>query len=82
MTDKVALTIDLTVEELHKLEERAEQRGYDAVTDYLLALVDWDAEEDEDLEEDPKAAFRQAWHEAMTGNTHPVSTLWDDLDDE
>jgi len=82
MSDKVALTIDLTAEELHRIEELAEQRGYDAVGDYLLALVDWDAEEDEDLDEDPKAAFRQAWHEAMTGQTHPVSTLWDDLDDE
>jgi hypothetical protein len=28
------------------------------------------------------ADFRQAWHEAMTGQTFPVSQLWDDLEDE
>jgi hypothetical protein len=25
--------------------------------------------------------FRQAWHEAMTGQTMPVSQLWEDLND-
>lgn len=25
--------------------------------------------------------FRQAWHEAMTGHTIPVSQLWEDLED-
>jgi len=28
------------------------------------------------------ADLRQAWHEAMTGQTTPVSQLWDDLEDE
>jgi GNAT superfamily N-acetyltransferase len=26
----------------------------------------------------PNEGFRQAWHDAMTGNTHPTSILWDD----
>ena len=26
--------------------------------------------------------FRQSWHEAMTGQTIPVSELWEGLDDE
>ncbi|MEM6426837.1 MAG: hypothetical protein AAF728_17020 [Cyanobacteria bacterium P01_D01_bin.128] len=26
--------------------------------------------------------LRQAWHEAMTGQTIPVSQLWDDIDDK
>jgi len=25
--------------------------------------------------------FRQAWHEAMTGQTIPVSQLWEELND-
>jgi hypothetical protein len=25
--------------------------------------------------------FRQAWHEAMTGQTIPISQLWEGLDD-
>jgi hypothetical protein len=30
----------------------------------------------------PEETFRQAWHEAMSGQTHPISILWDDADDE
>ncbi|NJL60720.1 MAG: hypothetical protein HC903_01425 [Methylacidiphilales bacterium] len=26
--------------------------------------------------------FRQAWHEAMTGKTIPVSQIWDGIEDE
>ena len=26
--------------------------------------------------------FRESWHEAMTGQTIPVSELWEGLDDE
>ncbi|MGK7946586.1 MAG: hypothetical protein AB4058_19180 [Microcystaceae cyanobacterium] len=28
------------------------------------------------------ADFRQAWHEAMTGQTIPVSELWEGLEDD
>jgi hypothetical protein len=58
----------------------AQQRGYKAPDDYLLALFELDAEND--TEEDPVAAFRQSWHEAMTGQTYPISTLRDNMDDE
>ena len=81
MTDKFALTLELTPEEKARIQELAHRRGYDDLEAYLMALIEWDAEDDEDFDEDPKAAFRQAWHEAMTGQTYPVSTLWDD-DDE
>jgi hypothetical protein len=36
------------------------------------------ADIDEEDEPDPVEGFRQAWHDAMTGNTHPASILWDD----
>ena len=78
MTDNVSLVLDLTPEERQRIEELARRRGYEAPADYLKALIESDADEDDD----PVAAFRQSWHEAMTGQTHPVSTLWDDLDDE
>ena len=29
-----------------------------------------------------EASFRQGWQEAMTGQTHPVSELWDGIDAE
>ena len=82
MADKVAITINLTPEEHHRIEELARRRGYAAPADYLKALIESDAEEDEYFDQDPQAAFRQAWHEAMTGQTQPISNLWDDLDDE
>ncbi|MEB3356018.1 MAG: hypothetical protein VKK04_04780 [Synechococcales bacterium] len=37
---------------------------------------------DDTLEEEILADLRQAWHEAMTGQTVPVSQLWDDIDSE
>ncbi len=41
-----------------------------------LRIVQRRPEEVED--DDPVEEFRQAWHDAMTGNTHPASILWDD----
>lgn len=29
-----------------------------------------------------EASFRQGWQEAMTGQTHPISELWEDIDAE
>ncbi len=74
------LVIHLTNEQRERIESAAKQRGYTAPDDYLLALFELDAEDDDF--EDPIAAFRQSWHEAMTGQTHPISTLWDNMDDE
>lgn len=37
--------------------------------------------EDEPTKEALLEDFRQAWHEAMTGKTIPVSQLWEGLDD-
>ena len=38
--------------------------------------------DDDDSLESPKDSFRRSWHEAMTGQTLPISQLWDDIDDE
>jgi hypothetical protein len=37
--------------------------------------------EDEPTKEELLEDFRQAWHEAMTGKTIPVSQIWEGLDD-
>lgn len=29
-----------------------------------------------------EASFRQGWEEALTGQTQPISKLWDDIDAE
>ena len=41
-----------------------------------------EADSDEELLESPQESFRQGWHDAMTGNTLPVSQLWDGIDAE
>jgi hypothetical protein len=49
----------------------------------VIVLIPEKAEIDED--DKPKEAiledFRQAWHEAMTGQTIPVAQLWEGLED-
>ena len=87
MIEREILTLDITRAERERIEAQARQHGYDTAQAYLLSLVDADMSTENDevdayFDADPEGAFKQAWHEAMTDQTHPVSTLWDDLDDE
>ncbi|MBZ0281401.1 MAG: hypothetical protein K8L97_11730 [Anaerolineae bacterium] len=84
MTDKVPLIIDVTPEEQARIERLAHERGFNALTSYLLALVESDAQA---LEGEPTQAeilenFRQGWKEAMNGEVLPIDTLWDGIEDE
>ena len=40
------------------------------------------AEEDSSSKDEILNDLKQAWNEAMTGQTIPVSQLWDDLDND
>jgi hypothetical protein len=62
------------------ISQRAKERGYASMMDYLRALVAADAlvEALREIE----ANFREAWHDAMTGNVLPIESLWDELDDD
>jgi len=83
--------VELDEIEAEQIAHRAEERGYHSLVDYLRALVaadalvaalraDWrDADDSADVIE---SAFREAWHEAMTGKTLPVDQLWDFPDDD
>jgi hypothetical protein len=88
MVDRLVLSIAVTPDEKQQIEEMAHKRGYKAPDEYLRALIESDAEAHgeklafDDDDDDILANFRQGWHEAMTGNTHPLSELWDDIDDE
>lgn len=80
MSDRVEVVLELTPDDRQRIETLAHKRGYDAVSEYILSLIEADEEEDD---YDPVEAFREAWHDAMTGNTLPASALWDiDEDDE
>ena len=41
-----------------------------------------DEDSDEELLESPQESFRQGWRDVITGNTFPVSQLWDGIDAE
>jgi hypothetical protein len=73
-----------------QLIEQARLRGYDTPEAYLRALVaadtlvevlrvDW--HEAESRPEEIENAFREAWHDAMTGHVLPIEALWDEMDD-
>jgi outer membrane protein W len=49
----------------------------------VIVLIPEAAEIDEDdkSKEAILEDFRQAWHEAMTGQTIPVAQLWEELED-
>ena len=49
----------------------------------VIVLIPEESEIDEDDTPDAEilADFRQAWHEAMTGQTIPVSQLWEGIED-
>lgn len=88
MSDYI-LKLDET--EATHISQRAKERGYESVEDYLRALVAADAlveilrDDWQDADENPdeiEADFREAWHDAMTGNVLPIESLWDRLDDD
>lgn len=82
MTDKVVLTIDLTPEDRQRIEELAQKRGYNAASDYLLALVEADellANDDDEI--DIRAELKEGLRQALEGETVPLESLWED-DDE
>ena len=81
MTASNELVLHLSEEKLKQIEELARRRGYGEAGDYVLALIDMDASLNDD-DVDVEANFRQGWHEAMTGQVHPIEKLWDMVDDE
>jgi Arc/MetJ-type ribon-helix-helix transcriptional regulator len=82
------MVIQIPEEQMKHIEALAHERGYDNATDYVLALIEADEEADDiidDPEEDAidlEANFREAWHQAMTGQTRPIEELWAELDRE
>ena len=82
------MVIQIPEEQMKHIEALARERGYDNATDYVLALIEAD-EEAGDIIDDPEedaidleANFREAWHQAMTGQTRPIEELWAELDRE
>lgn len=87
-----SLELILSAAQREKIETLARMRGFDAPESYVRHLISADAEaagetltlDDIDSEDDadPAELFRAGWRDVMNGNTHPISTLWDDLDND
>ncbi|NJN89317.1 MAG: hypothetical protein HC840_29380 [Leptolyngbyaceae cyanobacterium RM2_2_4] len=45
----------------------------------VIVLIQ-ESSEDDVSKEEILSDFRQAWHEAMTGQTVPVAQLWEDIE--
>jgi hypothetical protein len=83
MTDKVALTITITVEQRERIEAQAQERGYESPDDYLLALVESDVDDEADMtKEEVLEDLRESIREAMTGKTIPAKDFLAALDDD
>ena len=48
----------------------------------VIVLIPETTDYDESSQADLLADFKQAWHEAMTGQTIPVSQLWEGLEND
>lgn len=88
MTDYI---LKLDAAEATQIARRAKERGYASLEAYLRALVAADAlvetlhDDWQDADTTPdeiEGNFREAWHDAMTGNVLPIESLWDALDDD
>jgi hypothetical protein len=66
--------IAFTQEQYARIEEYTREYGYASPAEYLWALVEADNEEVDDFDEDidVEAEFREAWRQAMTGQTMPA----------
>ena len=74
MTDKIALTLDVTQAEHDRIEALAHEHGYKTAGEYLLSLA-----ADEQTQEELEDEFRQGWQAAKNGKTIPASKLWEAL---
>ena len=83
MVDREVLTLDITHSEREQIEKLAHLHGYESVQTYLLALVKADDEQfDFDTQAGLMNGLRESLRQAITGDTRPVSELWDALEDE
>jgi hypothetical protein len=84
MSETTHIQLEIPAEKHAMIEQRAHERGFDTVSDYLLALAEIDAfQETPDVETKAGilAGLRQSLMEARDGVFFDISVL-DTLDDE
>jgi len=63
-----------------KVMGKIDDRGKLALDEHLS--IDTNQDDDDEPKTQILEDFRQAWHEAMTGQTIPVARLWEGIDDD
>jgi len=79
------ITLDLPDDLQASLTEQSTQLNISIETLILHAIRTYTkSPEIPDPDDDPTEtvieSIRQGWHEAMTGQTHPIAQLWDEID--
>ena len=79
------ITLDLPQDLQASLTEQATQLNISIETLILQAIRTYTTspeipDPDDDPTETVIEGIRQGWHEAMTGQTYPISQLWDGID--
>jgi len=82
-------TLMFDADEIEKIAEVAQRRGYSSSKLFLRALVDFDVVEndealvfdDDDDDQMILERLERSLHDALTGRVLPLSTLWQDEDE-
>ncbi len=74
----VDLIVELSETVHTDIEALAREYGYVTVSDYVRALIEQTVEDEIDISE----GFKQAWREIKTGDVIPIEEAWKLLDDE
>ena len=87
MSENIVSTPALSDEERQQIEAMADRHGYSETADFLSALerayrANEQPEYDFDTKEGILAGLSESWHQAMTGDTRPISELWDALNSD
>jgi hypothetical protein len=83
--DKVIdLKVQISEEAAQRLEVEARKRGFLTVDEYLQAALEADSLDVyyETPDEEIIEGLRQGLRDMKAGNVHPVSELWEDLEDD
>ena len=80
MSEKVAMTIEVTPEERERINQLATQHGFTQPGDYLLSLVGLD--QDELTKDELLANLRESIREAENGQIIPASEFLAALEDD
>ncbi len=82
LTTMKAIEVKATVNELGQLSLDKPLNLAKRSRVRVIVLVSEKNTEDEELYESASESFRQGWYDAITGNTIPVSQLWEGIDEE